>query len=122
MLKRWLNTITFPDVLIVIIIIVISGGCFFIIKNKGNSLSANIYYQGYLTGKYLLKDNQLIQINDKCVAEIRENHIRMAQSSCADKRCIKQGWSNANPIICLPNQVVIEVRSERQKQTVHLLY
>lgn len=45
--------------------------------------------------------------------EILDGRVRMVDSDCPDKLCVKTGWisSPGESIVCLPNRVVIEVVS-----------
>jgi hypothetical protein len=45
--------------------------------------------------------------------EISDGRVRMIDSACPDKLCVKTGWisSPGESIVCLPNRVVIEIRS-----------
>lgn len=56
-----------------------------------------------------------LQITDESGAynqiEVSSGRIRMSQASCPDQICIHTGWieTDALPIVCLPNRVVIEI-------------
>jgi hypothetical protein len=43
----------------------------------------------------------------KTVVEIRNHKVRVTESPCHNKLCIKQGWIESGSIICLPNRVVV---------------
>ena len=45
--------------------------------------------------------------------EVRDGRVRMVDSACPDKLCVKTGWisSPGESIVCLPNRVVIEIVS-----------
>jgi hypothetical protein len=45
--------------------------------------------------------------------EINGGRVRMVDSACPDKLCVREGWisRDGQSIICLPNRVVIEVKS-----------
>jgi hypothetical protein len=45
------------------------------------------------------------------LVEISGGRVRMIDSACPDKLCVKTGWisSPGKSIVCLPNRVVIEV-------------
>jgi hypothetical protein len=43
----------------------------------------------------------------KTVVEIRNHRVRITESPCHNKLCIKQGWIESGSIICLPNRVVV---------------
>ena len=49
----------------------------------------------------------------KSYVEISGGRVRMEDSACPDKLCVKSGWISrpGESIVCLPNRVVIEVRS-----------
>lgn len=57
----------------------------------------------------------VLQITDESGAynqiEVSHGQIRMSQASCPDQICIHTGWieTDALPIVCLPNRVVIEI-------------
>lgn len=42
--------------------------------------------------------------------EIKNKQVRILESPCPNKTCVNLGWSN--PLICLPNKVVISVITE----------
>ena len=56
-----------------------------------------------------------LQITDEAGAynqiEVSHGQIRMSQASCPDQICIHTGWieTDALPIVCLPNRIVIEI-------------
>jgi len=45
----------------------------------------------------------------KTVVEIRDHRVRVTESPCQNKLCIKQGWVESGAIVCLPNRVVITI-------------
>lgn len=42
------------------------------------------------------------------IIEIKEHRIRVAEADCPDNTCVKTGWLEQAPIICLPNRLVIQ--------------
>ena len=42
--------------------------------------------------------------------EIKDGRVRIVDSPCPNKTCVAQGWHN--PLVCLPNKVMITVESE----------
>lgn len=52
----------------------------------------------------------------KSYVEITEGKVHMIDSACPDKLCVHMGWKShsGESIICLPNRVVIEVRSREE--------
>ena len=49
--------------------------------------------------------------------EIKDGNIRVSDAECPDKTCVRTGWltSSAMPIVCLPNQLVIEFADENSE-------
>lgn len=49
----------------------------------------------------------------KSYLEVAGGRVRMVDSACPDKLCVKTGWisSPGESIVCLPNRVVIEIVS-----------
>ena len=47
--------------------------------------------------------------------EIKDRHVRIIDSSCPNKTCVAQSWHN--PLVCLPNKVMITVEGEGGKDT-----
>lgn len=45
--------------------------------------------------------------------EISGGRVRMVDSACPDKLCVRTGWISrpGSSVVCLPNRVVIEIRS-----------
>ena len=43
--------------------------------------------------------------------EVKDGRVRMIDSACPDKLCVKTGWISrpGESIVCLPNRVVIEI-------------
>ncbi len=49
----------------------------------------------------------------KSFLEIEGGRVRMVDSACPDKLCVRTGWISrpGESIVCLPNRVVVEVVS-----------
>lgn len=46
--------------------------------------------------------------------EVQNNKIRILDSSCPDKDCVRQGWISrpGQVLVCLPNRVVVKIQSD----------
>lgn len=67
-------------------------------------------------GRYTLGEDRIIEIiqdNHRNVVEIVGGQAHMQSADCPDKLCVKQGFihSDLYTIVCLPNRVVVEVRT-----------
>ncbi|MCB5262507.1 MAG: NusG domain II-containing protein [Candidatus Cloacimonetes bacterium] len=67
-----------------------------------------IYKGDVLWGEYSLSQDLLIEIDQHNTVQISDGKARMLSSDCPDKRCVKQGFNQTMPIICLPNRLVLE--------------
>lgn len=108
------------DIMILVIVLAVIaavGLIYYFLKQNGSY--AEITVNGELYGTYSLDEDQEIPIKDSDgnvtnTAEIKDGKVFMIEATCPDKLCIKQGKkSDANSeIVCLPNKVVISVKSE----------
>lgn len=46
--------------------------------------------------------------------EIKNKMVRIVNSPCKNKNCVKQGWINKGTIICLPNRVTVRVGNDNK--------
>ena len=72
--------------------------------------------------RYALAVDQAVTITqgeEVCnVAEIRDGVVTMIEADCPDHLCMKQRSisKNGQSIICLPNQIVLTIRSQKQDE------
>lgn len=75
-----------------------------------------IYKDNVLWGEYPLSRDRVIEIDEHNTIEIKDAKVHMLHSDCPDKRCIKMGYVQNVPIICLPNQVLIEIKAKEDER------
>lgn len=90
---------------------------FLFTRNSGTGNQVEILVDGNVKFIYSLNDERKIIIDGfigTSVAEIKDGKVRMIDSPCRDKLCIKQGFicKKGENIICVPNRVVIKIRGE----------
>ncbi len=44
------------------------------------------------------------------VIEVKDGKVRVTESDCPYKICVKQGWIDRGSIVCLPNNTVTTVK------------
>ena len=78
--------------------------------HHGTHGSIQIMVDGELYGTYSLAEDQVIQIGDTNVCEIKDGEVKMTEADCPDHLCMKQPavGSAGGYIVCLPNRVVIQ--------------
>lgn len=84
----------------------------------GTHGSIQITVDGELYGTYSLDEDQVIQIGDTNVCEIKDGEVKMTEADCPDHLCIKQPavGSAGGYIVCLPNRVVIQGEGDSDSQ------
>jgi hypothetical protein len=83
---------------------------------------ALIHRDGTLIKEYSLDQNKVIKLEDM-VMEIEEGRIRVLESNCPNKICVKAGWAStpAQTIVCAPNKVLIEIAEFTKELKYHAL-
>jgi len=46
----------------------------------------------------------------KTFVQIRGSKVRIVDSPCPNKLCVKQGWIDKGVLVCLPNRVIVTLR------------
>ena len=78
-------------------------------SQKGNIILVNANNRHY---EYSLEKEGIYEVEGllgKTVFEIKNKKVRIIDSPCPGKNCIKQGHSN--PLVCLPNKVIITLEN-----------
>ncbi|MGI6007813.1 MAG: NusG domain II-containing protein [Ruminococcus sp.] len=67
-----------------------------------------------LYGEYDLNQDQIIEIGDTNVCEIKNGAVRMIQADCPDHLCMDSDaiTREGGTIVCLPNRVILETGTE----------
>lgn len=95
------------------------GCCAALLRPKQEAVIARITQNGKLVREIDLSSlsiPELIQLRDEGgtvhnVIQVEAGRICMREADCPDQVCVNQGWisDSALPIVCLPNQVIIEI-------------
>ena len=102
---------------ILIIILFVAAGVFLTIhsatRQKGGRVCVNANgthyeYSASKDGVYTVQGEL-----GETTCEIKDRRVRIIDSPCPNKPCISQGWHN--PLVCLPNKVIISVEGESGK-------
>ncbi len=77
---------------------------------QGHSVAIEI--GGSLAYTFPLDIDRIVPIatpDGNMIIEIRDEKVRVSESDCPKKLCVRQGWVAKGAIICLPNKTVILV-------------
>ncbi len=96
----------------VVLILVLFSTILLIPKKKGENVE--IYVDGRPKFVYPLNIEKTIMVKGRLgesIVEIRRGKVRMEESACPLKLCVKQGYisKQGEEIICVPNRVIIRI-------------
>ena len=117
MLKLIRENLSLADVMLFIIIVVVVVLTSYGMVQKRENRRVYIIKENHYWADYPLSQDRTIVIDEHNTLQIADGKVRMLEADCPDKRCVKQGASDLLPIICLPNHLVVEIRSTNQKRT-----
>jgi hypothetical protein len=108
------SILTRADLLLISIILISAAVIFFTLKNSSPLKTVYIYDHGELIKTLpLTEKQQIVTIREGIEIEIWNNKVRMLNSTCPDQSCVKQGWSDNLPIVCVPNEIVLVIKSKK---------
>ncbi|HNX36971.1 MAG TPA: NusG domain II-containing protein [Candidatus Cloacimonadota bacterium] len=108
--------LTLADITLIVLLLLatVLSGIYF--TRKPHDRSVYIYKNGIKYGEYPLQKDAIIRVDEHNTVEIRSGKVGMRFADCPDKRCVKQGYGNMLPIICLPNKLVVEVKASEDEK------
>ena len=104
---------------VIIFFLIISCGIFLTVKTRYQTGSKVTVNANGTTYEYSLSKNGTYKVQGELgetTFEIKNSRIRITDSPCPNKYCIAQGWHN--PLVCLPNKVIITIQSEDELDAV----
>ena len=98
---------------ILIIFLIAAAGIFLTVRGLGQKGSRVLVNANGVKYEYSVSQNGTYTVAGELgptTFEIKGGRVRITDSPCPNKTCISQGWHN--PLVCLPNKVIITVESE----------
>ena len=105
-------------VLFSILILLSLPGLIFVRSLIPGDISVEIVVDGNLEYVLPLDEEKTVPVQGPqgiTLVEIRNHRVRVVESPCQNKLCVKQGWVEHGVIACLPNKVLITVGKNRKK-------
>jgi hypothetical protein len=107
------------DLVIIIAILAISTGMILLrLYRSGQSSQvpeAFVYHHGQLLMRLNMDKNGVRSLpGTNMKIEIKDRQIRVSESDCPKTLCVRKGWirMSGDVIVCVPNKVLIEIRSK----------
>lgn len=107
--------------IIIVILCVATCAIIYSMVSKSSGRYARIYQNGQLLYAIDLSrvgETYTLDISgdngQKNVVEVRNGEVGMVSASCPDQLCVNMGFTHteAMPVTCLPNQVLLEISDE----------
>ncbi|MCF7912382.1 MAG: NusG domain II-containing protein [Candidatus Cloacimonetes bacterium] len=114
--------LNFPDIVLVVILLLAVGLIFILQLSNQKAGFIQVKVDNAIVGKYPLDKDRTIEINPGTILEIKDGKYRLASSACKKQICVKQGWSSNQPIICVPQKLIISIRKDAGKSESPLTY
>ena len=100
-------------------VVLVATLAFLLFRTEGNTVTVTV--NGQIFGEYSLRVNQTVEI--RCgdaynLLVIEDGRAYVKQASCPDGICSSHRpiQHDGESIVCLPNKVVVEIRSQEQNQ------
>jgi len=110
------SVISKADFILILIIISTCLISFLYIMTHNDYDRVEIFVDNELFLECELDRDQIIKINEHNTIEIKNQKVRMLHSDCKNQQCVKMGWSDQMPIICVPNKVSVKFKSNKVKE------
>lgn len=117
-IKNYFRSLTVADIILIVLCIV--AVMIFIPRKREEGSVVLVYKDAELWGRFDLSENRVIVIDEHNTIEIKDKKAGIIMADCPDKRCVKQGFSNSMPIICMPNKLVIRFENKSDEMKLYL--
>ena len=103
--------------LILTILIFATIGFIFVFSNQKDGSQVVVYYKNEIVLNVPITENNIYHVDGSLgdvVIEVNNNKVRVNEENSPRHLCSNQGWiSNSyESIICLPNQIVINIEND----------
>lgn len=113
------NTLTKADLILIGFLVLCTFFSFFLWFKGGSGKKVIIMVDGQKIGDMSLNDVQkeiMMQgLKGPFVFEIRDGKVRIKDSTCPNKLCVKMGWvsQEGQVVCCIPNSVFLKIIGEK---------
>lgn len=108
--KKVFSTLKVADWFLIFFFLLAAG--FIHAKVNYKDSVAKVFYGNKLYKTLDLTKDGIYRVDVGIVLQVKNEQIRVEKSTCPHKYCVKQGWSNSLPIICVPNKLAVYFEQE----------
>lgn len=109
------------DIIMIGVILLLSlGAILFMLLTRKEGDTVVVTFEGSIYDTLELKEDTIYRVEGLNgaynVFEIKDGYVDMIDASCPDKVCVKHKkiHYNHDSITCLPNNVILEIKSEKE--------
>ena len=121
-LRKLFNNTTFADKILFLTLVLLSfAGIIFLKIALPESLTVKIEVDGKPVYLLPVDKDRIVSVEGpegRTTVEIKDHKVRINESPCRNKLCIRQGWIRSGVIICLPNRVIVTVGNQDGKHKI----
>ena len=102
-------------VLISVLVLLSLSGIIFIQEVLPKGRTVHIEVEGHPLYVLPIEQERMLTVDGprgKTIIEIKNQKLRVKDSPCPKKHCMKHGWIERGIIACLPNKVMITISSD----------
>ncbi len=104
------------DLMLIVVLTLLSVLFYIQLRSHNKSSVAIVQYKGNIVATLPLSKNTVFKIDDGIIAEVKDGRIRLIESTCKNQFCVKQGWTNSFPIVCVPNELMITIENKKKNE------
>jgi hypothetical protein len=112
-IKRIINK---ADIILIVLLMMFSAGFYYLSVNKSRSTTIEIYQNTKLVKTVKSSEEQIINLPEGIVVEVKAGKARITESSCKHQICVQQGWNDRFPIVCIPNKTTIVFQTKDEEK------
>lgn len=111
------------DFMVIIVIVVIATALYFGVRlftsKDTNGEYADVYHGNTVILTFNINENKIYEFDGSyghMKLEVKDGKWRVFDEDCPNHNCSQMGWVSKNdliPIICLPNEIVVEFVGEK---------
>ena len=103
-------------VLLFLFILLSCSGIIFVKEVLPKGAAVHIEVEGRLVYLLPIEKDRVVSVKGpegKTVVEIKDRKVRITESPCPSKLCIRQGWIEYGAIVCIPNRIVVTIGKDK---------
>ena len=106
---------TIFDYILIFFLLILAGYSFQLLfySSKNDNYVVEVYQDNKIVYRDFLSKDNLVHLRN-AVVEIKNNKVRMKESSCPYKFCVNTGWIDKpyKQIVCVPNKIYVKILSK----------